>query len=114
MSEYFPSPGYSSEIIHLFAATVTNEDKTSEGGGVEGEHENIEILNVPANQFFEMVTSGEIIDGKTIMGASAFWHLRNDNLVRLGRQYLEILRLEEARKIADQVISEEDADEASK
>jgi len=114
MSEFFPSPGYSSEIIHLYAATVRNEDKTSDGGGVEGEHENIEILNVSANEFFKMVTSGEIIDGKTIMGANAFWHLRNDNLVELGRKYLEILRLEEAKKIADSVINEEDADETTK
>lgn len=114
MSEYFPSPGYSSEMISLFAATVKNEDKTSEGGGVEGEHENIEIFNVPVNEFFEMITSGEIIDGKTIMGASALWHLRNDNLVQLGRQYLEILRLEEAKRLADEVISEEDADSEAK
>ena len=113
-SEYFPSPGYSSEMIHLFAATVTNEDKTSNGGGVEGEHENIDIHNVLASDFFRMITSGEIIDGKTIMGANAFWHLRNDQFIDLGKKYHEILRLEKARELADQVINEEDADEASK
>ena len=114
MSEYFPSVGYSSEMIHLYAATVTNADKTSEGGGVAGEHENIDIHNVPAPEFFSMIASGEIIDGKTIMGANAFWHLRNDQFVKLGKEYYEILRLENAKEIADQVINEEDADETSK
>ena len=114
MSEFFPSPGYSSEVIYLYAATVKNEDKTSNGGGVEGEHENIEIIHTPAHEFFKMITSGEIIDGKTIVGANAFWHLRNDNLVELGRQYLEILRLEESRKINDTTINEDDTDETSK
>ena len=112
MSKYFPSPGYSSEVIYLFAATVTNKDKTSEGGGVDGEHENITVHNIPANEFFGMVTSGEIIDGKTIMGASAFWHLRNDGFVQLGRQYSEILKLEAAKKLADKVINEEDGKES--
>ena len=114
MSEYFPSVGYSTEIIHLFAATVTNSDKTSDGGGVEGEHENINIHSIPASDFFKMISSGEIIDGKTIMGANAFWHLRNDQFIQLGKQYYEILRLENAKKIADEVINEEDADETTK
>lgn len=115
MSEYFPSPGYSSEKIYLYAATVSNADKTSEGGGVEGEHENIDIHNVSANTFFKMISVGEIIDGKTIMGANAFWHLRNDHFVQLGMQYSEILRLEKAKETADKVINENpDADETSK
>lgn len=109
MSEYFPSVGYSTEIIYLFAATVTNADKTSDGGGVEGEHENINIHNILATDFFKMISSGEIIDGKTIMGANAFWHLRNDQFIQLGKQYYEILKLENSNKVAEQ-----DANEASK
>jgi ADP-ribose pyrophosphatase len=114
VSEYFPSPGYSTEKIYLYAATVTGEDKTSEGGGVEGEHENIDIHSIPAPQFFDMIASGEIIDGKTIMGANAFWHLRNDNFVQLGRKYYEILKMEKAKETADKVINEGNADETTK
>jgi ADP-ribose pyrophosphatase len=109
MSEYFPSPGYSSEKIYLYAATVTDEDKTSEGGGVEGEHENIEIHNIPATEFFNMIASGEIIDGKTIMGANAFWHLRNDQFVKLGKQYYEALRMQQSKE-AEGSETEEDTD----
>lgn len=114
LSEYFPSPGYSSEKIYLYAVSVTSADKTSAGGGVEGEHENIDIHNIPASDFFNMVASGEIIDGKTIMGANGLWHLRNDNFVTLGKQYYEILRAQKAKETADKVINEGDADETTK
>jgi len=110
VSKYFPSVGYSSEMIHLYAATVTNSDKTSEGGGAEGEHENIDIYDVPATEVFNMISSGEIIDGKTIMGASKLWRLRNDQFVKLGKQYYEILRLE--NEASNQDIK--DADETTK
>lgn len=91
MSSYFPSPGYSSETIHLYVARVHNENKTSAGGGVEGEHESLDIHSIPARDFFNMIARGEIVDGKTITGANAFWHLRNDHFVQLGQQYKKIL-----------------------
>jgi len=86
---YFPSPGYSSEVIHLYVVRVFNEDKTSEGGGVEGEHENIEIVNVPTSDFFGMIANGQIVDGKTISLANHFWRLRNDYNVKKGLEYYE-------------------------
>lgn len=114
-NSFLPSPGYSSERIHLFGATVTGADKVSEGGGLDGEHENIEIFDIPTSEFFRMIGMGEIVDGKTIMGAQGLWHLRNDHFIELGKQYQEILRLEKAKELADKVISEEpDADETSK
>jgi len=113
MSSFFASPGYSSEIIHLYAATVSNDDKVSDGGGVDGEHENIKIVTVSATEFFNMFARGEIIDAKSIIGANALWHLRNQDRVKIGIEYYEKSRLEDARNIAKQVIDEEDADETS-
>ncbi len=115
-SSFFASPGYSSEIIHLFAASVSNADRVSDGGGLQGEHENIEIHHVPAPEFFNMFGKGEIIDAKTIIGANALWHLRNDDRVEIGLKYYEKFRLDRAKEIADSVINEEgtdNADEAS-
>ncbi len=109
-SKFFVSPGYSSEIIHLFAASVTNSDRVSSGGGLDGEHENIEIFHVPATEFFKMFVTGEIIDAKSIIGANVLWHLRNDDRVETGLKYYEKLRLDNARRIADEVIN--DTDEA--
>jgi len=105
-SSFFASPGYSSEIVHLYAASVTNSDRVSSGGGLQGEHENIEIFHVPATEFFNMFVTGEIIDAKSIIGANALWHLRNDDRVKIGLQYYEQLRLDNARKIADEVIND--------
>lgn len=108
-SSFFASPGYSSEIIHLYAASVTNADRVSDGGGVEGEHENIEIIHVPAPEFFNMFVRGEIIDAKSIIGANALWHLRNDDRVEIGLKYYEQKRLDNTMKIADEVINDPEA-----
>jgi ADP-ribose pyrophosphatase len=107
-SSFFASPGYSSEIIHLYAASVANKDKVSDGGGVEGEHENIDIHHVPVENLFNMLTSGEIVDAKSIIGAHALWHIRNDGRVEIGLKYFEEFRLERAKKIADEVIGDQE------
>lgn len=90
-SSFFASPGYSSEVIHLFAASVSNEDKVSDGGGVDGEHENIEIHNIPVSEFFKIFGNDEIVDAKTIIAANALWHLRNSDRVEKGLRYYQEL-----------------------
>ena len=41
--------------------------KVHEGGGVEHEEENIEVIELPFNDALSMIDTGEILDGKTIM-----------------------------------------------
>jgi len=41
--------------------------KVSEGGGLEEEEEDIEVLEMPYAQALQMVRTGEIKDGKTIL-----------------------------------------------
>lgn len=41
--------------------------KVNEGGGVEHEEENIEVIEINIQQAMEMIKSGEIKDAKTIM-----------------------------------------------
>ena len=41
--------------------------KITAGGGIEEEQENIEVLELPFVKALEMIESGEIKDGKTIM-----------------------------------------------
>jgi len=41
--------------------------KVAEGGGVEHEEENIEVLELYIEQAMEMMETGAIRDGKTIM-----------------------------------------------
>lgn len=64
--EAYMSPGSVTEILHLFVAKYSPEQKISEGGGVE-EEEDIEVLEIPFQTALEMVAAGEIRDAKTII-----------------------------------------------
>jgi nudix-type nucleoside diphosphatase (YffH/AdpP family) len=65
--EAYMSPGSVTEILYFFVAEYSKEMKVSEGGGVEDEEENIEVLEFSIDKALEMIKSGEIKDGKTIM-----------------------------------------------
>ncbi|MEN2283745.1 GDP-mannose pyrophosphatase NudK [Algoriphagus sp. SE2] len=65
--EAYMSPGSVTEILYFFIATYSKEMKVSEGGGVDHEEENIEVLELPFEKALEMVNTGEIKDAKTIL-----------------------------------------------
>lgn len=65
--EAYMSPGAVTEIVSMFVAEYSDEMKVSDGGGLESEHENIEVLEVTFLEALKMVKTGEISDGKTIM-----------------------------------------------
>ncbi|WP_339700578.1 GDP-mannose pyrophosphatase NudK [Algoriphagus aquimarinus] len=65
--EAYMSPGSVTEILYFFIAAYSKDMKVSEGGGVDHEEENIEVLEMPFDEALEMVSTGEIKDAKTIM-----------------------------------------------
>lgn len=65
--EAYMSPGAVTEIIHFYIAEYTDRDRVGHGGGLEEEHEDIEVLEIPFQQALEMVSDGRIKDAKTIM-----------------------------------------------
>jgi GDP-mannose pyrophosphatase NudK len=65
--EAYMSPGSVTEILHFFIAEYSKEMKVDEGGGVDSEEENIEVLEYPIDSALKMIETGEIKDGKTIM-----------------------------------------------
>lgn len=65
--EAYMSPGSVTEILYFFVAEYSASMKVNEGGGVEHEQENIEVLELDFSQAMEMVSNGEIKDAKTIM-----------------------------------------------
>lgn len=67
INEFFLSPGGSSERIFLFYAEVDNKAKVAEGGGVETEHENIQVMEISLNDLLKKLEHGEITDAKTII-----------------------------------------------
>ncbi|MFK7922488.1 MAG: GDP-mannose pyrophosphatase NudK [Bacteroidia bacterium] len=65
--ESYMSPGSVTEILYFFVAEYTADMKVSDGGGLDEEQENIEVLELDFDVALGMIASGEINDGKTIM-----------------------------------------------
>lgn len=75
--EAYMSPGSVTEILFFFIAEYSRDMKTSAGGGV-GDHEDIEVLELPFDKAYNMISTGEIKDGKTIM---LLQHMKLNNLL---------------------------------
>lgn len=65
--EAYMAPGSVTELVYLFTGEYTDEMKVSEGGGLDEEHENIEVLEMEFSEAVAMLESGIIKDAKTIM-----------------------------------------------
>jgi GDP-mannose pyrophosphatase NudK len=65
--ESYMSPGAVTEILHFFIGEYDSSMKVSSGGGLEQEHEEIDVIEIPFDQAYTMIESGEIKDAKTIM-----------------------------------------------
>jgi nudix-type nucleoside diphosphatase (YffH/AdpP family) len=65
--EAYMSPGSVTELLHFFIAEYSKSMKVNEGGGIEHEQEDIEVLELSFDEAIHMMESGEIKDGKTIM-----------------------------------------------
>ena len=62
----FSSPGYSTERLHLFLAPYAKADRTAHGGGVAGEHEDIEVVEMDLSELWSWAEHGAIQDMKTL------------------------------------------------
>lgn len=76
--ESYMSPGSVTEILHFFIAEYSKEMKTTDGGGLEEEGEDIEVLELSFDDALAMIDSGEIKDAKTIM---LLQHVRVKNIM---------------------------------
>ena len=65
--EAYMSPGAVTEILHFFIGEYDDSMKVADGGGMEHEQEDIEVLEVPYAEILAMMKAGEIRDAKTIM-----------------------------------------------
>ncbi len=65
--ELYMSPGASAEKVHLFVAAYGPGDRVGTGGGVAGEGERIELLELAFTRAWEMVAAGEINEAKTVL-----------------------------------------------
>lgn len=65
--EAYMSPGSVTEILHFFVAEYSKSMKIHDGGGIEHEQEDIEVLEITLESAIQMIDEGEIRDAKTIM-----------------------------------------------
>ena len=64
---FYTSPGFSTELIHIFVATDVRE-----GAVQHDEEEEIEVVRLPLEEAIERVVHGEISDAKTVAGLLAY------------------------------------------
>jgi nudix-type nucleoside diphosphatase (YffH/AdpP family) len=65
--ESFMSPGSVTEKLHFFVAEYEPDMKIGDGGGLQDEGEDIEVIEPTIDEALAMIADGRIVDGKTIM-----------------------------------------------
>ncbi len=65
--EIFMSPGSVTEKLFFFIAEYHTALRVTEGGGVQSDGEDIDVLEVNIDDAMRMIEQGEIVDGKTII-----------------------------------------------
>tara|TARA_R110002050_G_scaffold24083_3_gene64387 strand:+ start:179011 stop:179598 length:588 start_codon:yes stop_codon:yes gene_type:complete len=65
--EAYSSPGVMTEKMHFFVGEYTDDMKVNDGGGLDSEHEDIEVLELPFEKAIDMLNNGEIQDTRTIV-----------------------------------------------
>ncbi|CAN5529231.1 NUDIX domain-containing protein [soil metagenome] len=65
--DVYMSPGSVTERVHFYAAPYSPASRTSGGGGLADEREEIEVLELDFAESLRMIEDGRIADAKTIM-----------------------------------------------
>jgi len=84
LAYFYPTPGISEEIMHLYLA-----ENLAPASGSGDEDEEIEIHQFSLKQMGQMIARRRIIDGKTILG---FFYLREFLKEKRGRVFIKKLR----------------------
>lgn len=65
--EMYMTPGSVSEKLYFFVAEYTPQQQVNQGGGLDEENEDIQVIELSFDQAFDMIHSGEIQDAKTAL-----------------------------------------------
>jgi len=68
ISTFYLTPGGSSERIFLYYGQIAEGDRPGDGGGLPEEGEDIEVLELPVQEVWQLLDAGEITDAKTLIG----------------------------------------------
>jgi len=65
--EAYMSPGSVTEKLYFYLGEYDASMRVNDGGGIKGEGEDLEVIEMPLRRALQMIDDGEIVDGKTIM-----------------------------------------------
>jgi nudix-type nucleoside diphosphatase (YffH/AdpP family) len=65
---FYTSPGFCTELLHIFVATSLQECEARPDA-----EEEIELVRMPLDRAIDHVLDGEISDAKTVAGLLAYW-----------------------------------------
>jgi GDP-mannose pyrophosphatase NudK len=65
--ELYSTPGSVTEKIFYFVAEYADDHKVSEGGGLDEESEEIDVIEMPFKEAYLKIQNGEIRDAKTVI-----------------------------------------------
>jgi GDP-mannose pyrophosphatase NudK len=65
--ELYSTAGSVAEMLHFYVAEYTPDQRVSDGGGLEEESEEIEVVELSFEEAYRKVESGEIKDAKTVI-----------------------------------------------
>lgn len=68
----FSTPGITTEQIHIFLGISTSKDQIHAGGGLEEEHEDIQLLYLTKNEAARALKEQRFNDAKTILALQYF------------------------------------------
>jgi ADP-ribose pyrophosphatase len=72
MTSFYPSPGGCSEKIYVYLAYVEARDKVKGEKYLGVGSEDINVMEVPLDEAFDMIKNGEICDAKTMISLFLF------------------------------------------
>ena len=82
--QIYASPGYSTEKLYVYIARVNNSMKINDGGGVEAEDEELDIVEMNTAQFMAYCQDGIITDSKSVVSSYMLLVESINNLLNSG------------------------------
>jgi len=66
LTTMYTTPGFCNEVLHIYLATGLK--KSEHGQNLDDGEQSLTVESLPLTRAIEMITKGEIMDGKTIVG----------------------------------------------
>jgi GDP-mannose pyrophosphatase NudK len=65
--DVYSSAGSLTELLYLYIAPYTKDQKVSKGGGLEEEGEEVEVIEMPFDEAWNLMQENKLNDAKTVM-----------------------------------------------